>query len=784
MGTLLQAVLLPAAGWWLLLQVIGLAALPLAFRLFPRFADRGASLAKPLGILITGTAFWLGATFHLFPAERGAAVLLVIVLALAGLLLLGAGRANGEQSPLAWLREHWQLVAASEAVFAVVFFGWAIVRSYNPEIAGTEKPMELAFLNSVMRSEYFPANDPWLSGYSISYYYFGYVLTGMLAKLGGVSSAVAFNLMLATVMGLAAQGAFGLVASLVAARHGEEPVRLRSLVIPGVLAAGLLVFLGNLVGVLDFLITHGFGSAQFWQAVSIDGLNTPSLTNTWYPTEHWWWWKATRVINTFVNGQGIDYTISEFPIFSFVLGDLHPHVLALPFNLLVLGIAFSAYQSPDPWGFGWLRVNWWKGALVAVIIGSLGFLNSWDLPTYAFIVFAAVALRAYQKAGRIDTFLFRDVGLFVVTVGVASVVIYLPFYLHFSSQASGFRPVITASTQIHHYLLFWGPLVAITGGFLANRLAAGLEPAWRRTMQVGLVIGFAPLVAWLLITVPAAARSSTMPALLDLLPSKLLISVPLALLTAASAVVALSARRRVDAFAGLLMMTAFLLQLGAEHFFILDVFGSRMNTVFKLYYQSWALLAVASAFGLYCLWPRRVASPLKMAWAAVCVVLLAGGAYYAVAATYSKANLFRGEPTLDGLAFARQANPDEAAALDWLEADASGAPVVVEATGGQYSEFARVATRTGLPTILGWAGHERQWRGSDEAYRGREQDIDRIYAGASKDETLNLLHQYNAKYVFVGSLEKQKYGAGITGRLGSFLDVGFQNNSVTIYKVR
>jgi uncharacterized membrane protein len=158
--------------------------------------------------------------------------------------------------------------------------------------------------------------------------------------------------------------------------------------------------------------------------------------------------------------------------------------------------------------------------------------------------------------------------------------------------------------------------------------------------------------------------------------------------------------------------------------------------------------------------------------------------YYAVAATWSKTGGFSGRPTLDGLAFARAANPGEAEAIDWLAAHAGPKTVVVEATGGQYSDFGRVSMRTGIPTILGWAGHQRQWRGSDEPYRGRESDIDRIYAAATREELLTLLSKYHASYVFVGSLEKQKYGANVVDRLAAHLDVAFQNGSATIFRAR
>lgn len=779
MSALVEAVILPVAGWWLLITLIGLAAAPIAMRLFPELADRGLSLARPLGLILAGFVFWFGASLRVFPPNRGAALLAVIVVALTGLALLGSYHQVARTG--CWLRATWPRLALGEAIFAAILFGWAVVRAYNPEIAGTEKPMELLFLNAALRADSFPPPDPWLAGATVSYYYFGYVLTALLAQLANTPTAVAFNLALALLMALSAHAAFGLVASLVTAQW--PTARLRSVALAGIGGVVLLVAMGNLVGVLDFAISRGWGSPQFWNAIAIDGLKQPYRAESWTPSDHWWWWKATRVINTFRDGQGIDYTINEFPVFSFVLGDLHPHVLALPFNLLVVAVAATAALSPQPWGLAWARANVLRATILPVVIGALGFLNSWDLPTYAALVFAAAGLSAYRKAGRVDRWLAQDVGLFALVVGVSSIILYLPFYLSFSSQASGIRPVTQVATQPQHWALFWGPLALPAVAFLLSQVSQ-LETNWRRAAQPALTIGMATPVVWLLVTVPPAARAGTVAPLIEALPAKLLISLPLATLVALAALVAFATRSRVDAFAALLIGAAFLLQLGAEHFFILDVFANRMNTVFKLYFQSWTLLAVAGGYGIVRLWPRSSREVGRLATIVACLVLVVGGMYYAVAATWSKTNGFTGRPTLDGLAYARAANPGEAEAIDWLAANAGPETVVVEATGGQYSEFGRVSMRTGIPTILGWAGHQRQWRGSDEPYRGRESDIDRIYTVASRDELVTLLRQYNAGYVFVGALEKQKYGASVVDRLAAHLDVAFQNGSATIFRAR
>ena len=210
--------MLPLLLWWLVVQLLGLAALPLTWRLFARLPGRGYPLAKALGLLLVSYLLWLGASLHVLPNSfGGAAVALVLVTGVSWWL----GRdgwlrdAGGVRPLLAWLRAHWRTVLVTELLFALVLAAWTAFRAFNPDIAGTEKPMEFAFVNGILRSRLFPPQDPWLSGYGISYYYFGYVMLAALVRLTGVDPAVAFNLGVALWYALVMIGAFGVVYDLV-----------------------------------------------------------------------------------------------------------------------------------------------------------------------------------------------------------------------------------------------------------------------------------------------------------------------------------------------------------------------------------------------------------------------------------------------------------------------------------------------------------------------------------------------------------------------------------------
>ena len=168
----------------------------------------------------------------------------------------------------------------------------------------------------------------------------------------------------------------------------------------------------------------------------------------------------------------------------------------------------------------------------------------------------------------------------------------------------------------------------------------------------------------------------------------------------------------------------------------------------------------------------------------LCALLIAGSLIYPIAATLTMTNAFGVEPTLDGLAFVERTNPAEYEAIKWLNSNVGGAPVIVEAAGGYFTDYFRVSARTGLPTILGSPGHELQWRGSYLPFEGREEDINLIYESEDIGEVEETLEKYSVTYVYVGDLEREQYGMEVGERFEDFMDVVFENEGVTIYKVR
>jgi YYY domain-containing protein len=202
--------------------------------------------------------------------------------------------------------------------------------------------------------------------------------------------------------------------------------------------------------------------------------------------------------------------------------------------------------------------------------------------------------------------------------------------------------------------------------------------------------------------------------------------------------------------------------LGAcEVVFLRDPYGGelhRMNTVFKLYFQAWVLLALAfPAFATDLL--DRSGRLMRTATVLVLLVGLVASLCYPMAAIHLRWGTRA--PSLDGLAYLDRDHPSDAAAIRWLAATARDQAVVLEASGDPYSYYARASSSTGLPTVLGWSNHENVWRGNDPRITERKRDVERIYSETEVETVRPLLARYRIAYVFVGDLERERFDAAL-----------------------
>ncbi len=809
--------------WWLVVFVMGLVTLPLCLGALARLPDRGYALCKPFALLLTGYTFWLLNSIGVLPNARGGII--------AALLLLGAisaaFAASRREEMEAWLREHRQYILTVELGFLCVFMVGVWLRSFVGTIDFTEQPMDLMFVNAAAQADRFPPQDPWLAGHTVAYYYFGYLIVAMTGKLAGVPTEIGYNLGFAMMAALALLAAFGIVYNLIRMHESEDEAAPKASDPapfdwkPYAFALGgalMLVLMGNLVWLFKYASMFGIGGSGFYDWIDVSGLTSDEMRETWrgipYPKEFFGFFDASRIYPL----NDADYrVITEFPAFSFVLGDLHPHVMALPFVLLAVALALSLYRSDEPLDAVFLLRRPLLLLTIALSVGGLAFLNTWDIATMAFVLLAAVLISNFGREGRVSAELLVQTGSFAALAIVPAIIAYLPFYTSFSSQADGVLPVVATDGITHpgtrplHLLLFWGPLFAVVLPFVAAQLLAARDRITRPAMRAAAAVPGAVIVLWGLLFLWTDLRNNEKIFGTESAPSgagniieqigdrgvgwisALVIAAALgaSLLALWTLLNERTARpgRQAALFALGLASTAFLLILGTEFFYVGDLFNSRMNTVFKLYYQAWLLLALAGGFALYHLWGNwrysfAGAARYRLGWGALAAFGLACGTLYPVGATLNRTEAFERQGQLRGL-HAFSAN--DRAAFDWLRSVDEGQQVtIVEAVGGDYwvnGQFSRVSMATGVPAVLGWGGHEDQWRGDSSARAGRFEDVNALYQTADKTAAEAIISKYGITYIYVGSVERTAYGEQVVRRFADFgMPVAFTSGDVTVYQ--
>jgi YYY domain-containing protein len=705
--------------WWALLAALGWSVMPVLERLLPGFADRGLAFAKPLALVILGYVSWLATSAGVpHPISLGLAAGLLAAVGAVGRSTLGR-RIVGTEARIP-AGEIWR----AEAAFAGAFLFFALVRALLPDIFGAEKYMDFAFFNTLLRARHFPAEDPWLAGLPVNYYDFGYLLFANAARIVGVAPEAAYNLSLATIGAFLFTGA----ASISRRLAGSFPLGLAG----GVAAA----ILGNLDGGLQVIVERRW--------LGID------------------YWRSSRVVPN---------TINEFPFFSLLHGDLHPHVTALVIDLVLYALVVAgppiATRGAPPGG----RTRWdfWRWSVGAVLVAALYLTNPWDLPvafTFLGIVWMA-RLRRQESLIRAAVM----VAVCAATLAGAALVLSLPFALRFDAPFRGFG-LVHQWTPPGAFLIVFGFLL-LPPAIEAARAAASWLPGNREVREFAAA---AALFAALALYVSGA---------------HVVLIGTLALAVASSAVLLDPATEEDRVLPFACLATAALALFACEVVYLRDSYGEafhRMNTVFKLYFQAWIFLAIALPWFTRRLVVALEPRPLLQGVAgAVLTAGLIGSLCYPVATIAGRARDLQGGLSLDGLRYLARDHPGDFAAIDWLRRTADGRPVVLEATGDPYSYYARVSSNTGLPTVLGWANHEGVWRGNDAGLDARRRDVETLYTSDDVARVRPLLKRHRIRFVFVGDLERERHtGPGLEkfARHPEIFESVFRSGTTTVYAVR
>ncbi len=772
--------LIAALLWWLALTWLGALAFPWLYLALPHLHCRGYGLARIAGLLLWAYSAWILASLRILPYTR---------LLLWGLLIVWTGLSVLIVRPRwqefkKFFHDHWKELLCMEIVAGGLYLAWLYVRYLNPDlwhpVMGGEKPMDFAYLNAVIKSTWFPPYDPWFSGGTMNYYYFGFVMVASLIKMLGVVPSIAYNLAVPAFYAMTGVGAYTLAASLVG-NVGERRKRRA-----GFLGAALVLVLGNLgefrlifKGLADLGGIHfeslipGYPAivsavVGFWKVV-VQGQSLPFRPE-------WWYWNASRVVPT-------DQVINEFPAFTFLYGDLHAHMLALPLTQVALAVAIQwGIKAPAPlrWTRQWLSA-WASGPLLtfglgALVAGALRATNTWDYPTYLGLMALSYWLSFLRSRPTAESerpeFPFYALAA-PVFLFLAAELLFRPFTQNYAAAYTSFELWKGTHTPMGLYLIMHGqflfPLVllalwqghGIWRDFLKKRDEAGAKAmAIAIVVLMGgtallLILGFLGVqIMWLVIPLGIAAAIFV-------------------LATQTSPQMSLL---------WLWVGTALFLCLGVEVVVLKGDIG-RMNTVFKFYLQVWMLLGICAAVAVERLLERTafanagadkpVRRSLNLAYDAVfgsLVIILALTAMYPIIAIPARAkDRWRSEAphTLDGAAFIPYAVQYEhggeitldveARVIRWFQDNVEGSPVIMEGQAErEYLWGNRVSIHTGLPGVAAWRWHQVQQRMTMPGYtvESRQNDIRDFYNTLSPETAMTFLEKYHVSYVVLTAYER------------------------------
>ncbi|MDZ4228501.1 MAG: DUF2298 domain-containing protein [Candidatus Levybacteria bacterium] len=707
--------------WWATFFFIGIIFMPITSLIFPTFFDKGYVFAKIIGIAFISYAVFILGFLKILPFETQN------ILLIAGIFLL-INSFITKKIPLSniGIKSLLPIFIFEECLFLVILILWSFIHAHQPEIHGLEKYMDYGFINSILRAKYFPPIDMWFTPYSINYYYFGHLTTAVLTKLSFLSSSITYNLMLSVIAALSFTSAFSIVANLLHSLNRKS--NLKTPIIGGLISAFLLNFAGNLHAIyLFFKPYENEHPIPFWQLIF-----SPST----YPNSYWYP-NATRFIEN---------TIHEFPIYSYVVSDLHGHFLDVPFVLLTIAILLSLFfKSKLKIGNCKLEIP-----LISFLLAVMYMTNAWDGIIYLLLIAIVIFIIQLKSVTNFSKFKKNiPYALYPILIIIVGFFIFsLPFNLNFKPFASGIG--ILCSPKFLTDIGKFGP-------FLFEPDHCQRSPLWQLIILYGFFYFWAvSFIIFLFKNLKLKIKNLFVP----------------------------------DIFVLILIILSTLLIIIPEFIYIKDIYPGhyRANTMFKLVYQSFIMLSLSCGYIIVRLFLIRKSLILnhpywKLAYWIIGILILMLVSlypYFAINSYFGDLKVYLG---LNGTNYLKSLYPNDYAAILWINKNIKEQPVILEASGDSYTDYARVSANTGLPTVLGWTVHEWLWRGTYDILAPRIDEIALMYESDDLKETKNLLKKYKISFVFIGDLERQKYPKLNEKKLQSLGKIIYQKGNTKILEV-
>ena len=687
--------------WWLSIFILGAGFFPLTKLLFNSFFDKGWIFSKVIGIAVSGyIAFVLiSCKIAKFTSVFVTVCTVVLIVAVWIFYILFWIKRNDSFTALKKKGEisDFNLILTEELLFLILFLMWTYFAGCRPEAYGTEKFMDYGFMAAMMRDTSLPARDIWYSSGTINYYYGGQYFAVFITRLTGTRINETYNIMRTLVAAFAFVLPFNMVWHLL--KDKASSIQNNAVCYIGGIISGAAV---SLAGNMHYVLYSMFGNI----------FKLSGYEDYWFPS-------STRYIGH--NPLNNDQCIHEFPSYSFVLGDLHAHVVNIMFVITVVGILYAWIRKRE--NDEVTEASTIKSTIIAqlkephlwligIFLGMFQWTNYWDFIIYLTVVIIAFILIALRRKAHLRFAVLITRALLVTGLAFAAA---LPFNLSFESMAQGIR-LAQNHSAFYQLAVLWGlPVICIVllFVFVMNRY---------RLLRVQGEIGY---IATMTIS---------------------------------------------DMMTLLMGICAIGLVLVPEVIYLKDIYENgyaRANTMFKLTYQAYILFGMSMPYAII-----RILTAAKKIFAKIIAWILLGFlaltcGYFPKAVSDWFGNVFQTGQyrCLDATAFLENSFAQDAGAIRWLNENVEGNPVVLEANGESYSKWERVSAMTGLPTIAGWHTHEWLWRNDLEDIDLKDQDVTTIYTSQDAQQVKSLIEEYDVSYIFIGSCERESYGDALNEEL-------------------
>lgn len=768
--------------WLFTIWLLGITIYPIQRFIFAGLPDKGYPLARITGMVLLAFLVWTGSNLGISFSRKEILIIWIALIAISSFATIKQWEPLKNE-----FKQYWKYYLFVEIIFLTVFVFGLLIRLGNPDLwhvsKGGEKPMDFAYFNAVLKSDSFPAYDPWFAGGYLNYYYFGFVLVGTPVKLLGLVPSFAYNLIMPTIAAIIALGGFSASWNLFLLNNRRrEGAKYVSPWLVGGIGAIFLSIIGNM-GIFQMLMSGfsklgaqraniSFELGNFFQKAwwTIQGFFLALFGEriSYYLSDYYWW--PGRVIRA----AGETEPITEFPFFTFIYADPHAHFFSFAVATLALGCTLALVFNFRKDSKNLFR-HFTLVIVTALSVAVLYMTNTWDYPVYLALSVVAISIGIYSfyKSKIADKIIPWQNHLEKAILAIGSLgILAIAFKLFTASynrwNIAGYSTIkqwTGQTTSVADYLTHWLLFLVIINAWLLweTRQVFANTPAkiWN-TLKENLwaVIGIpvfvllAILALWTVGNVKIAWLVVPLGTWIILLLSVKQFSI---------------AKKIILFLAG----SGFFLTLIVE-VIVLEGDIARMNTVFKFYLQAWMFFAIAASVAMG--WILEEIALWKKSWQKIfnttIFILLFLAMLFPLVGTSAKIRdrmATEAPHTLDGMdymAYASYYDQDRLISFDedydlihWMQENISGTPTIIEAQIGEYRWGSRISIYTGLPTVLGWNWHQRQQRGvlQDAEVWERSFEITTFYETLEHSFVKEFLETYGIEYIIVGQLEHAYY---------------------------